>query len=119
MPPSSSQPPLPIFDRQAAEAGRDQGMANVQVSAGDWSIRAAHALKQCAKQHAEFIVDDVWRYMDPLDIPPDGRAMGPVLHAAARHNLIWNSHRIQLSARRSAHRNPRPVWQSLIFEDEP
>ena len=106
-----------LFDRQAAINGRDQGMADVSRTEVDWSIRAAHALRLCAEQHLEFIVDDVWRYMDPADIPHDSRAMGPILMNAARQHLIRNSRRIQLSDRRTSHRNPRPIWLSLIFDN--
>lgn len=109
---------LSLFDRQAAIDGRDRGMHSVSHNAGDWSIRAAHALKECARDHYEFIVDDVWRYMDPADVPHDGRAMGPILMTAARQGLILNTRRIRLSDRTTSHRNPRPIWQSLIYRAE-
>jgi hypothetical protein len=109
---------LSLFDRQAAIAGRDHGMHSVHQNAGAWSIRAAHALRRCAQDHPDFIVDDVWRYMDPADVPHDGRAMGPILMTAARQGLILNTRRIRLSDRSTSHRNPRPIWQSLIYRTQ-
>jgi hypothetical protein len=106
---------LGMFDRQAAIAGRDRGMADVTQGEEDWSIRAMHALWTCARALPEFIVDDVWRYMDVADVPHNGKAMGPVMTGAARQGLIENTGRIRLSDRRTSHRNPRPIWRSKVF----
>ena len=105
---------LPLFDRVAAENGRDDGMGRAARGAPtSWKSRALDALEVCARQYREFIVDDVWKCMDPADVPHEPRAMGPIMKMAQSQGIIEATGKYRLSDRRTAHRNPRQVWRSL------
>jgi len=103
---------LTLFDRQEATRRRDAGMQRAEVGApDDWVARAFHALVRAADLYPDFIVDDVWRLMDPADIPHEPRAMGPVMKAGQAAGLIVPTGEYRLSDRKTAHRNPRQVWR--------
>lgn len=102
-----------LFDGDAATAARDAGIAQVGEHApADWSARAFRAVRECAAIHREFIVDQVWHYLAPADVPSEPRAMGAIMRAARELGLIEPTGRYALSERRTAHRNPRQIWKA-------
>lgn len=108
------------LDRTKAQKARDKGMQRAEQHAPEgWGERAYAAVERCARERPRFIVDAVWEYMDPGDVPPEPRAMGPVIRRAAmaKPPLIESTREYEDSARVTAHYNPRRIWRSKIYED--
>lgn len=101
------------FDSGAAAAARDEGMQRVShATKPDWAEAAYEAVLQTALLLPDgFIVDDVWPHIDPeVGQPHEPRAMGPVMRRAQSAGEITPTDSYRLSARVTAHRNPRRVW---------
>jgi hypothetical protein len=104
------------FDFGAAEQARDRSLEQVEDHANhEWKDAALEAVYQTAREQPYLIVDDVWRRMTLEVETHDLRAMGPVMLRAASLGYIAPTQRYELSERVSAHRNPRRVWESLIW----
>jgi hypothetical protein len=104
------------FDFEAAADARDRSLEQVTDHANhQWKDAALEAVYQTAREQPYLIVDDVWRRITLTVETHDLRAMGPVMLRAATLGCIAPTQRYQLSERVSAHRNPRRVWESLIW----
>ena len=101
------------FNGHDAEAGKQLALELVDRGPTEaWKAMALEAVRLTAENNDEFIVDVVWRYLD--NNPAELRAMGPVMLKAAKKGWIEKTDRFKLSARVSAHRNPRVIWRSQI-----
>ncbi len=102
------------FDAAASTQARDAAIRRVDTHAEpDWKTAAYEAVIQTAQLHPDgFIVDDVWPQIDD-DVPPphELRAMGAVMRRAQKAGEIIPTDQFRLSARVTAHRNPRRVWR--------
>lgn len=103
---------------QFAEAQRDVGMARAArhaetVHAG-WNDQAYEFLVAYARQHRDFISEDVSDASKKVDFPqpPTDRAWGSVYRKAIRENVI-----IQVGSGRSRRRHASicPRWGSLVY----
>lgn len=99
------------MDAEAARKARDEGLERVAAGHSSWCDEAYRAVVLVAGQRDEFIVDDVWSYVDE---PKEPRAMGAVMRQAVADGVIAPTETYRPSARRTAHRNPRRVWKSLV-----
>ncbi len=105
------------FDPQAAAKAKTEAMAQVEAHARvEWKDAALEAVRAAALASPSFIVDEVWPHLDDDVQTHELRAMGPVMRRAATLGYIAPTDRYRLSSRISAHKNPRRVWRSLIYE---
>jgi len=103
------------FDDTASAVARDHAIQRVdQHAEPDWKEHAYTAVLETAREQPDgFIVDDVWpRIPDTVEAPHELRAMGAVMRRAQRDGMIVPTRDFLLSARVTAHRNPRRVWRS-------
>jgi hypothetical protein len=115
-PQASAAPARPRLDPAAAAEGREIGAMLAEDSAGLlWREEALAAVKACCLAHAEFIVDDVWQYLQ-APTPPDGRAMGSIILRAAREGWCEGTPTYRPSAQPQCHANPRRVWRSKLHQ---
>lgn len=61
---------------------------------GTWAAEAYAVVVRLARKSSGFTAQDVWRRLDG-DGPQDGRAMGPVLQAAAAAGIIQRTGRLR------------------------
>lgn len=110
--------PLGLFDAPAARAARDEGMKRGARKMDPMFERAAKkALMRVALRERRFIVDAVWQEMG-VEEPEDGRIMGTIIRQAVKAGIIRQTADFLPSARRTAHGNPRRVWESLRYRDQ-
>lgn len=104
---------------RAARLARDQGMERAATSAEraspGWLEGARVALERYLQAHPgeTFICEDVRTWSEGLDLietPPESRAWGNVIRAAARHGLIRKTGDYELA--KSSHLSPKPLWEA-------
>ena len=103
------------FDHVASTAARDRSIRQVDENAEpDWKDAAYDAVRETARrQPFGFIVDEVWKLIpDDVAPPHELRAMGAIMRRAQRDGLIVPTDDFKLSARVTAHRNPRRIWRA-------
>jgi alkylhydroperoxidase family enzyme len=94
-------------DRDAAFASRDAALDRVTAPVA-WTERALAAVAVCAQRYpAGFTTDEVW---DLVGSPPEPRAMGAVMQAAARGGVILATTQYRPSTRTECHARPVRVW---------
>lgn len=106
---------------QHAELERDRGMVRAALHAAEtherWNDRAYAFLVEYARQHPNFISEDVSDASKEAGFPqpPTDRAWGSVYIKAIKNDVI-----IQVGAGRSRRRNASicPRWGSLILMSE-
>lgn len=102
---------------ETAAERRDAAMAAVSARTDPaWRDQALAAIRRWLETHREFFVDDFWAGSG-LAEPADGRALGPVITAAARNGWMSKTDRTRPSVRSNL--TPKPVWQSLIHRGGP
>lgn len=95
-----------------AERARDEAVDRVERNAPDaWKRRALEAVRYVASRRGEFTTDAVW---DLVGTPPEPRAMGAVMQAAARSRICAVTDRTHKSVRKECHTRPLAIWRSLI-----
>lgn len=105
-------PVAPLLDATLARAARDEAIQRVEDGASvDWLSRALEAVRRVAGQRETLTTDDVAGLVPE---PPEPKAWGPVMLAAARAGYIERTDRTRESDRVSNHRRPMRVWHSLI-----
>ena len=109
--------PSVAFDTQQARRNRDAAIAKVQLGSGKagWIKAARWAVYSVAKEHQEFTTDDVWATGLP-QCPGSNRALGPVMLAAARAEIIRRTERTRPTSKRASHAQPLRVWESSIYD---
>ena len=101
--------------KRTAKQARDAAIAKVAKHALPQFLFAADkAIRKTARDHHEFIVDDVWKNM-PAVRTEDNRAMGAAIRRAVREGVIYATHQFRISEQPQCHANPRRVWASLIY----
>lgn len=110
-----------IFGAPAATEARDAAIDQAEAHADPDFLEVAYqALLQVASRKATFIVDEVWNAL--AEMAPDlvevsePRAMGAVMRRGVKENVIAATAQFAPSDRKTAHRNHRTVWESLIVE---
>jgi hypothetical protein len=103
---------------EAIEAGKQGGQRALDHAERDtpsWRHIATMFLRRYARQHPEFIIEEVveaaaaWGMVEA----PDARAWGPVIRAAARDRVIAKTDRARPA--KSSRGSVKPVWRSLIY----
>lgn len=111
-----NQPEL-NFDAPAATHARDDAINRVAANVEwDWAAHALEAVWRTAIELESFIVDEVWSRIPECKGPHEPRAMGAVMRRARDNRWIEATDQYRASDRVTAHRNPRRVWRSLLFE---
>jgi len=108
-----------LFDPESARAARDDAMSRVDEHAPDaWKIEADAAIVWLARTRAEFTTDDVWQYLADGDVPmpPEPRALGPRMLAAAKRGVVGRTDRVVTCKRPERHGAPIRVWSSGVVQ---
>lgn len=107
---------LTIFDQ--AEQLKQHGMeAAYQYANVDWKKIAGDAVRECALKLPEFTSDDVWTIINAKGITTsENRAMGTVMQAASRSGMLKKTGNYISSTKKSQHKQPIALWQSLIYQ---
>ncbi len=104
----------PIFDRDAAENARDDGMERSEEHANSvWKIKAMLLIRQVCLANEEFTAEDVWAA--GLESPREPRAIGPMLATATRKGWCEMTDRVRPSKMVSNHARPQAIRKSLIY----
>jgi hypothetical protein len=102
--------------RQGARDGMRRAAAHADAVLPHWSDRALALLAQFVRESRgrEFITPDFRRYAVDLgfDSPPEPRAWGAVVNAAARRGLIVKTGRMRPYGDRTSHTNPKQCWRA-------
>tara|TARA_Y100001938_G_C7799587_1_gene286486 strand:+ start:185 stop:505 length:321 start_codon:yes stop_codon:yes gene_type:complete len=102
--------------KMTGQAARDAAMAQIHDGTkATWNEAALNAVHQTARLHAEFIVDDVWDYLETDEEIEDKRAIGPIMMLAKREGWIKPTDRFQPSKVVGHHATPRRIWKSRIL----
>lgn len=106
-----------LFDEiRGGMDGRDEGMdRSYSASPDDWKPAAHAAVARVALERHRLTSEHVW---DRLEHPPEPRALGAVMRAAAKAGFVRATKEFEPSRRASRHRAPVRVWESLICKAE-
>lgn len=99
-------------------ARRDEAVSRVeQHTSASWRKSAEAAAAQVAVEQPELTTDDVWEVLkrEGVEGPHEPRAMGPVMLALARQNVIVATPHFTTTARPVAHAAPIRIWRSLVY----
>ena len=110
---------VPAEDADRGAELRDAAVTQVAEAADpDWMEAALDALYQAATELERVTSDDVWKRL-PDDVEThEHRAMGAVFTKAAALEWISYTEATRPTRRSVAHRNPKRVWKSLVYEAE-
>jgi hypothetical protein len=109
----SALPALDLFDRRAATAAREAGIAQVEANAcPEWKDRAYAMLLRLASEQEEVHADDLRRAMGD-DQPRTPSATGPVFLRAARAGVLRKTVEYRYSEATTNH-SAHPIWRSLV-----
>lgn len=101
-----------LFSASAAEAAKEEAIDRVREHAPEeWMDAAQATIHAIAMRQREITTDDLWR---ELPKPPEPRAMGAAIRAAARAGVIGKTGRYQPSEREACHGRPIAIWRSLL-----
>ena len=97
------------------QEARDAAMSQIHENTREtWREAAIDAIYRAARFHKEFIVDDVWEFLETDEEISDKRAIGPLMRVAQREGWIKPTSKFQPSRVVSHHATPRRVWKSKI-----
>jgi len=114
---SNRQPKLflvpPVPDPEEGERRKEEAIRLVEQNTPyGWKVRANKALVSAARDLPEFTTDDIKQLMDVDDVPPEPRAMGAIVKAAARKGTIEKvKGKYRESTDPACHRRPKQVWR--------
>ena len=105
---------LADYERECAEAARDEAIDRVEANANDeWLAKARQAVLWLAHNRDEWTTDDMWSLLDGCGVhTSEPRAMGAVMRWAARSGLVSKTDRVVNSRRAECHARPVAVWKS-------
>lgn len=87
-----------------------------QAANQEWLQRATERVRYLCQTRYEWCSDDVWSYLDTLDIVTgDNRALGAVIRKAAMDGWCAGTDRVVKSKRPACHSRPVALWQSLLL----
>ena len=102
-----------LFDPEGAKAARDKAMRKVEAHAHQrWKDDAMDAIYRACRLLSSFTSEDLWK--DGLAKPPEPRALGPMLTAAAKRGWCESSGNYVKGSSVSRHGAPIAVWTSKI-----
>ena len=105
----------PVIAKQAAAQGARLAAEKADRTTEQWTKTALAFVRSYAQSHAEFLTEDVRKAAIEAGIakPPDQRAWGFVMVAAAREKVVVaDGYRKQRAA--NCHGSPKTVWRSLV-----
>jgi hypothetical protein len=103
-----------LFDWAAAQAARDVAITRVGENASaTWMSLARQAIERCSRAMPEFTADDVWRALQGVPGPHDGRAMGAAMNQARKDGLVEPTDRFRNSIQVSNHGRPVRLWRGV------
>ncbi|MGI9489073.1 MAG: hypothetical protein ACR2RF_24950 [Geminicoccaceae bacterium] len=104
-----------VYDSSLARKLRDIGIQRADEHAvPEWKEAALVAVYDCARNHEEFLVDQVRSYLGAEHTTHEQRAMGGVMRRAASLGWIFPTDRFRGTNRATSHKGPRRVWRSLL-----
>jgi hypothetical protein len=110
---------LPANDAERGEELRDAGLVAVAAAADpEWMEEALSAMYVAATELEHVTTDDVWKRMSGEVDTHEHRAMGAVVLKAQAQGWITATDRFIRTDRSIAHRQPKRVWRSLIYQTE-
>lgn len=109
------------FDFDTAEASRDEGIARAvaraEANSPQWSARALGLLRHFVELHkgTTFLAENFVEWVEktyPLSFPkpPDPRAYGGVIRAAAKLNMI---EKVGYAPAKTSNCSPKCQWRGL------
>lgn len=104
-----------LFDYAEGLRRAEEGMTEAIEHAGqDWRQMAEIAVLTVARLRMTFTADDVWEYIvsHNLPQPPKRVALGAVICALSKRNVIHATGEWRNSARPETHTRPLRVWQA-------
>ena len=102
-----------LFDPEGAKAARDEAMARVEAHAHEqWKDAAMDTIYRAWRLRPSFTSEDLWK--DGLPKPPEPRALGPMITAAASRGWCEASGTYVKGSSVSRHGAPIAVWTSNI-----
>ncbi len=105
------------FNLESGAAERDRGIGKVTVRAEPNFITAGRAaVEQCCFTMISFTTDDVWALIPEEVRPHEPRAMAAIMKHAERQNWASPLAEFRPSERREAHRGPKRVWHSNLYQ---
>ena len=105
------------WSADAGDAALQHALTNVARGAGgEWLDAMYVVVVSVARTLFVFTSDDVWWLAERLnlEIPPDRRALGPVMQRCAYEDLIQRDWTTEKTIRANNHRRDLNAWQSLI-----
>lgn len=113
-----AKPPTRADGLREGRRRRNEAIDAVDTSVGaQWRAHADEAIITAAANHPRITSDDVWEVLDARAIPrpPEPRAMGPRMLAAAKAGIIRATPFFQPSTRPELHASPRRLYDSLTY----
>lgn len=92
--------------------GAQHALGTADIVEEGWSDRAVRKVQEYARDHAEFMAEDVrtWAHEQGLAPPPDPRAWGGVMLRCVRMGLLTKGD-LRMTSVPPAHASPRRVWR--------
>ena len=102
---------------------RDASIVAVAAASIPWRTMADRALRDAAVSRRSLTSDDVWKILKAKRIPApsEPRAMGPVMMAGVRSDLILQTDQTRISSDPSTpnHNRPQRVYLSQVYGEAP
>jgi hypothetical protein len=106
------------LDPLASEAGKQEGMENVERGAPPgWMSQATAIIRWLALRFEYVTADDMWA--KGLEHPGEGRAIGPAMKRGEKLGLIEPTREFVLTVQSRSHRAPMRVWRSRLYGGPP
>lgn len=100
------------------ELFKADGMQRAEMHAPvSWRGSAELALQYVAKRRPELTTDPVWSVLESwgIEMPPEPRAIGPLMKAACGWGWLEPTGRTHKSVRPDCHRRPLAVYRSKLW----
>ena len=104
-----------LLDIIAATEAKEQAIQQVATNTNPyWAAQCRTIIQQIATTTNTFTTDDIWQALHDayLPTPHEPRAIGAILTAMARENLITATDTYRTSARAACHARPIRVWKA-------
>lgn len=106
----------PTLDAQEAATNRDDGIARADAAASDeFKAELDAAIYRAAETHERLICDALYEFMPPGEPKGSLHSVGAAMQRARRAGWIAPTDEHRPSAQVQCNKNPRRVWQSLIY----
>lgn len=118
MPDDPLYPERNLEDMRQGELFKADGMRRAEVNAPvSWRGSAELAVRYVAERRERFTTDAVWSVLEHWGVamPPEPRALGPLMKAACTWGWIEPTGVFHKSVRPDCHRRPLAVYRSKLF----